>query len=173
MCLAISILCLIFAKGLNYCTKDSAQEGFTMHQIVRSHRRSVRWFRNTWLLLAQLCWLLLTDIPGQFTNSTFLCQLCGALTHLFWMLFWVSTGQITCPDILACSWNPGVEGIFLVFAMKNITSISLHYFLLSAGTLLPFVSVVCILAISISDNGEVCILGCPEKTTKKFSVIEP
>ena len=60
--------------------------------------------------------------------------------------------------ILAYSWKPGVEGIFLVFAMKNVTSISLHYLLLSAGTLLPIVSVVCIFAISISNNKEVCML---------------
>ena len=93
----MSILCLLFAEGLNCCAKDSPQEGFTMHQISRSHRRSVRWFRNTWLLLAQLCWLFLTEVPGQFTNSTFLCQLCGALTHLLWMLFWFSTGEASCP----------------------------------------------------------------------------
>ena len=91
----MSILCLLFAEGLNYCAKDSSYEGFSMHQISRSHRRSVRRFRNTWLLLAQLCWLFLTDIPGQLTNSTLLCQLCGSLTHLFWMLFWFSTGEIS------------------------------------------------------------------------------
>lgn len=53
--------------------------------------------------------------------------------------------------------DPGVEGIFLVFAMNNVTSISLHYLLLSAGTLLPIVMVVCILGFSISSNEEVCM----------------
>ena len=52
--------------------------------------------------------------------------------------------------------NPGVEGIFLVFAMNNVTTISLHYLLLSAGTLLPFVMVVGIFGFSISYNEEVC-----------------
>ena len=156
----MSILCLLFAEGLNYCAKDSSYEGFTMHQISKSHRRSVRRFRNTWLLLAQLCWLFLTDIPGQLTNSTLLCQLCGSLTHLFWMLFWFSTGETSrlyCwfnPEKL---WNSGVEGIFLVFAMNNITSISIHYLLIAAGTLLPIVMVVCILGFSISSNEEVSL----------------
>ena len=75
-----------------------------MHQISKSHRRSVRRFRNTWLLLAQLCWLFLTDIPGQLTNSTLLCQLCGSLTHLFWMLFWFSTGEISI--LIQCFFDP-------------------------------------------------------------------
>ena len=91
----MSILCLIFAEGLNYCSSDLSHEGFSMHQISRSHRRSVRRFRNSWLLLAQLCWLFLTDIPGQLTDSTIFCQLCGALTHLFWILFWFSTGDLS------------------------------------------------------------------------------
>ena len=39
--------------------------------------------------------------------------------------------------------------------MKNVTSISLHYLLLSAGTLLPIVMVVCILGFSMSSNEEV------------------
>ena len=155
----MSILCLLFAEGLNHCCKDSSQEGFSMHQISRSHRRSVRRFRNTWLLSAQLCWLFLTDIPAQvFDSSMLLCQLCGALTHLFWMLFWFSTGEITIYIVQSTYlWDPGVEGIFLVFAMNNVTSISLHYLLLSAGTLLPIVMVVCILGFSISSNEEVCM----------------
>ena len=49
-----------------------------------------------------------------------------------------------------------MEGIFLVFAMNNITSISIHYLLIAAGTLLPIVMVVCILGFSISSNEEVC-----------------
>ena len=92
--LGMSVVSLLLAEGLNYCVKDPFQGGFTIHQISRSHRRCVRRFRNTWLLMAQLCWLFLTDIPGQLTNSTYVCQLCGALTHLFWMLFWFSTGEI-------------------------------------------------------------------------------
>ena len=50
-----------------------------------------------------------------------------------------------------------MEGIFLVFAMNNVTSISIHCLLLSAGTLLPIVMVVCILGFSISSNEEVSL----------------
>ena len=151
----MSILCLLFAEGLNHCCKDSSQEGFSMHQISRSHRRSVRRFRNTWLLSAQLCWLFLTDIPAQvFDSSMLLCQLCGALTHLFWMLFWFSTGEITIYIVQSTYlWDPGVEGIFLVFAMNNVTSISLHYLLLSAGTILPIVMVVSISTATLQRRG--------------------
>ena len=48
-----------------------------------------------------------------------------------------------------------MEGIFLVFAMNNIVSIPIHTLLLSAGTLLPIISVVCILAFSISSDEQV------------------
>ena len=51
--------------------------------------------RNVWLVLAQLCWLLLTELPAQITSSNIVCQLCGALTHLAWMLFWVTSGTAT------------------------------------------------------------------------------
>ena len=52
--------------------------------------------------------------------------------------------------------GPGIEGLFLVFAMNNVTSISIHYLLLSGGTILPIASVVCIFGFSISNNKEVC-----------------
>ena len=125
--LAMSILCLLFAEGLNYCAKDSSQEGFTMHQISRSHRRSVRSFRNTWLLLAQLCWLFLTDIPGQLTNSTILCQLCGALTHLFWMLFWFSTGDTSIYHVDAYPhiYDTQVSRVFFLSLRWTISQVSL------------------------------------------------
>ena len=48
-----------------------------------------------------------------------------------------------------------MEGIFLVFAMNNVVSIPIHTLLMSAGTLLPIISVVCILAFSISTNEQV------------------
>ena len=48
-----------------------------------------------------------------------------------------------------------MEGIFLVFAMNNVVSIPIHTLLMSAGTLLPIISVVCIFAFSISSNGQV------------------
>ena len=51
--------------------------------------------------------------------------------------------------------GPGIEGLFLVFAMNNVTSISIHYLLLSGGTILPIASVVCIFGFSISNNKEV------------------
>ena len=114
-------------------------------------------FRNTWLILSQLSWLLLTDLPAKLTDSEAFCQLCGACTHLFWMLFWFSTGKILQHPVVLLSKNQttGVEGIFLVFAMNNVVSIPIHTLLLSAGTLLPVISVVCILAFSISSDEQV------------------
>ena len=54
--------------------------------------RSVQRLRNAWLALAQLCWLLLTELPTEISNSNIACQLCGAMTHLAWMLFWITSG---------------------------------------------------------------------------------
>ena len=54
--------------------------------------RSVQRLRNAWLALAQLCWLLLTELPTEISNSNIACQLCGAFTHLAWMLFWFTSG---------------------------------------------------------------------------------
>ena len=54
--------------------------------------RSVQRLRNAWLALAQLCWLLLTELPTEISNSNIVCQLCGSMTHLAWMLFWITSG---------------------------------------------------------------------------------
>ena len=60
--------------------------------FLQVQRRLVQRLRNTWLALAQLCWLLLTEIPVEISSSNIICQVCGAFTHLAWMLFWITSG---------------------------------------------------------------------------------
>ena len=44
--LGMSLLCLFFVEGCNYCKQDPATEKFTLYQISRSHRRTAQRFCN-------------------------------------------------------------------------------------------------------------------------------
>ena len=96
VCLALSFICLIITEGMNHCSRKVPKgRRRTLQDISKGQRRSVQRLRNAWLFLAQLCWLLLTEIPVEITSSNIACQLCGALTHLAWMLFWFTSGKET------------------------------------------------------------------------------
>ena len=96
VCLALSVICLMITEGMNHCNRKIPYgRRMTLHEISKGQRRSVQRLRNAWLVLAQLCWLLLTEIPVEITSSNIACQLCGALTHLAWMLFWFTSGKET------------------------------------------------------------------------------
>ena len=92
VCLSVSVFCLLISEGMIHCSKTLSKGQAAWHEICKGQRRSVQRLRNIWLLLAQLCWLLLTELPLQIPSSTIACQLCGALTHLLWMLFWFTSG---------------------------------------------------------------------------------
>ena len=64
----------------------------TLLLVSQVQIRSLQRLRNACLALAQLCWLLLTELPTEISNSNIACQLCGAITHLAWMLFWITSG---------------------------------------------------------------------------------
>ena len=106
MCLALSVTCLVISEGLDHFGRKMHKRQAALEQINKVQRRlttrlltfsqvqirSVQRLRNAWLALAQLCWLLLTELPTEISNSNIVCQLCGSMTHLAWMLFWITSG---------------------------------------------------------------------------------
>ena len=86
-----------YQQGLTYkhiaCTGFRFKDFDTLLLLSQVQIRSLQRLRNAWLALAQLCWLLLTELPTEISNSNIVCQLCGAFTHLAWMLFWATSGM--------------------------------------------------------------------------------
>ena len=109
VCLALSATCLVISEGLDHFSRKMRTRQAALEHINKVQRRlttilptfsqvqirSVQRLRNAWLALAQLCWLLLTELPTEISNSNIVCQLCGAITHLAWMLFWITSGEST------------------------------------------------------------------------------
>ena len=54
------------------------------------------------------------------------------------------------------SW-PGVEGIFLIFAMKNVVNKSLHHLLIIVGVITPLLIVFFILGFSFTTNENIYV----------------
>ena len=54
------------------------------------------------------------------------------------------------------SW-PGVEGIFLIFAMKNVVNKSLHHLLIIVGVITPRLIVFFILGFSFTTNENIYV----------------
>ena len=52
--------------------------------------RSIEMQRNSWLALAQASFLGLVDLGDHVSSE--LCEVFGAVIHLLWSFFWVSTG---------------------------------------------------------------------------------
>ena len=100
--LPVSVVSLILCEVINSFEKPKLEVQAPLVNS-RKHRRRVERLRNLSLCAGQLCWLLLPDLAKRIPDAPqMLCQVCSALTHLVWMLFWSYAGALVFLSKVKC-----------------------------------------------------------------------